>query len=399
MLKSLENLTVIEVGTTVVAPYTAQTLGTLGAEVVKVEHPAGDPFRNVPLITEAGMSGYFAMCNCEKRSISIDLKSSRGLDILLELVQDADVLIENFIPGTADRLGFGYETVSDLTDDIIYCSISGYGQESPWSTRPGFDPILQGNTGLMSTTGERNGPPVRLGVAVIDLVTANWAVIAILNALRDRRRTGEGHYIDMSMHDVGMSMLTKKAATYLISGENPERLGTEDSWAMPYGAYEAKDGRRVMIGTPKQSLWEDLCRLIGRPELIEDDRFLTNADRVENREKLNRVLEPVFRTKTRDEWVEILEEEIPAGAILTIREALSTEQVEASEPIREFEGDLAGVEVLNPPLRTDGERAILEGAPPWLGEHTEEILRELGYSAKEVDSFLNDGVVVADEGH
>jgi formyl-CoA transferase/CoA:oxalate CoA-transferase len=371
MIQALEDLTVLEVGTTVVAPYATQMLGALGAEIIKIEKPGGDPFRGAAPEHESGMSGYFAMCNTGKRSITLDLKDSSGKEAFLKLATQADVVVENLRPGTVDKLGIGYDDVQDSNENLIYCSISGYGQEGEWSQLPGFDPILQGVSGLMSVTGEKDGEPVRIGVAIADLATAMWTSTAILNAIRHRDKTGNGTYIDMSMYDVCLSLLTKKAAHYLILGENPSRMGTEDVWAAPYGGYPTKDGRQIMIGTPRQSLWERLCKAIGHEDLIKKNEFATNEKRVENREELNEVLEEIFQKKDLDEWLDILQEEIPSGPIYNVEEALTSDLTRERDIIQGFQDK---PEVLNLPLRFDGQQHSFETPPPEQGEHTRDVL-------------------------
>lgn len=390
MKQGLDNITVLEVGTTVVAPYASQILGALGAEVVKIERPGGDPFREAAPETESGMSGYFALCNSGKRSITLDLKKEEGKDLFLYLAEECDVIIENLRPGAVDRLGIGYQDVKDLNEDVIYCSISGYGQDGPRSHLPGFDPVLQGVTGLMSTTGEKGGPPIRVGVAVIDLMTATWSTIAIMNAIHHRQQSDDGSYIDMSMYDVGVAMLTKKATQYWVTGENPERMGTEDEWAAPYGAYPTKDDRQIIIGTPWQELWERLCREIDHEELLQDDRFSTNPKRVQNRAQLNEILNKIFKERTLEEWLDILEEEIPAGPIEPVSEALNNDQSEYSNVKTHFE---KGLDVLNLPLRIDEERHEFEVPPPDPGEDTVSILEEYGISGEEIDELKEKNVI------
>lgn len=395
MQKGLDDLSVIEIGTTVVAPYTSQILAALGADVVKVERPGGDPFRNAGLKTDAGISGYFSMCNCEKESISIDLKTNEGKDILLTLAEEADVIIENNRPGVVDKLGIGYEDVKKVSENIIYCSISGFGQEGPLSEHPGFDPIIQGMAGLMAVTGEKDEPPVRIGVAIVDLMTATWSAIAILNSLRYRDRTGKGEYIDMSMYDVGVSTLTKKASHYLITGENPKRMGTEDEWAAPYGAYPTKDNRYLMIGTPWQDLWEKLCKLIDRPDLLKNELFDTERKRIVNRDKLNNELKETFKQKTLDQWVDIIQNKIPAGPIMTVEESLTHEQTDHAGIIKKFDD---GLEVLNLPMKTQSGRHTFEQPPPFYpSEDAVEILKRADFSDEKINEFIEQGVVEANE--
>lgn len=384
----LDGVNVLEVGSTVVGPYATQALGAMGADVVKVEPPDGDSFRGSQPRTETGVSGYFAMCNSGKRSLRLDLKRDEGLEAFLSLVELADVLVINLRPGAAERLGIGPDALAAVNPSLLYCSITGFGRDGPWSDRPAFDPIIQGLSGLMSVTGPAGGPPVRIGVAIIDLVTAVWTAAAVVNALRQRDRTGEGGRIEMNMFETAVSLLTKQATMYRLTGENPVPMGTQDVWAVPYGAYPTADGRRLMVGAAYQSLWERLCHGIDRPDLIEDERFLTRPDRVENREALNGILADVFATRPLDEWMDRLGDELPVGPILRVGEALESEQAAHDGVLGRVEHDEYGaVDVLNLPLRTDEERHAFDTPPPTLGEHSREVLAEAGIAEDAIDDL------------
>lgn len=385
---TLDDITVLEVGSTVVGPYATQALGAMGADVVKVEPPGGDSFRGSRPQTDGGFSGYFAMCNCEKRSLRLDLKRDEGVDALHSLVEVADVIVINLRPGVPERLGIDHATLSDVNPDLIYCSITGFGRDGPWSERPAFDPILQGMSGLMSVTGPKGGPPVRVGVAIIDLVTAIWTGASVVNAVRKRDRTGEAGRIEMNMYESAMSLLTKQATMYQLTGENPVPMGTEDIWAVPYGAYPTADDRYLIVGAAFPSLWERMCHAIDRSDLIEDDRFRTRGDRVENREALNEVLTDIFSSRPLDDWMDLLGDELPVGPILKVGEALESEQAEHDHVVTEVEHDEYGpVEVLNLPLRTDEERQEFDTPPPTLGEHSREVLSEAGISDDALDEL------------
>lgn len=393
MFRGMNDVKVIEVGTTVSAPYAAQTLGALGADVVKVEPPWGDPFRTAADVSDAGISGYFAMCNAGKRGVAVDLKTADGIELFYDLAEQADVVIENFRPGVVDRLGIGYDDLRERNEDLIYCSLSAYGESGPWSDRPGFDPIIQAESGLMSITGERDGEPVRIGVAIVDLLTALWSVVAIQNALLQRHYTDSGAHIDMSMFDAAVSSLTKRAAQYFITGENPERMGTEDTWSVPYGAYPTADDRLIMIGAGRQGLWEDLCRLIDRDDLLEREEFGSKQKRVENREQLNEILSEVFRTKRLETWLDRLQDEIPAGSVSTVEEALTNEHSASRNVATEVEYQSSTIELLNLPLATDSRKHEFDSPPPELGEHNEQVLSEIGYSREEIDRLNREDVI------
>jgi crotonobetainyl-CoA:carnitine CoA-transferase CaiB-like acyl-CoA transferase len=382
----LDGISVIEVGSTVVGPYSTQVLAAMGADVVKVEPPSGDPFRG-DREDEQSVRTYFAMCNCEKRSLQLNLKEEAGREAFLTLAAEADVVIENFRPGVADRLGVGYDDVRDASEDIIYCSISGFGSDSQLQDRAAFDPMLQAMTGLMSTTGERGGKPTRIGVALIDLTTGLWSAIAVLGALQDRTGTDDGSFIDMSMYDVGVSLLTKKAAYYFENDENPPRMGLGSLGSHPYTGYPTADDKMVMVGAPFPSHWVRFCTAIDREDLLEDDRFQTNQDRLDNRDELDRILEDVFRTKSRSEWEDIfLDNNLPVGPIYTVEEALENEITD--DVIGQVEHPNYGsVDTLNLPLKIDGERQQFEGAPPKIGEHSREILAEKGLSEETISEL------------
>jgi crotonobetainyl-CoA:carnitine CoA-transferase CaiB-like acyl-CoA transferase len=394
MKRGISDIKVLELGSTVTTPYATQALSALGAEVVKIEPPGGDPFRSAGVLSDDGVSGYFSMCNCGKKSIKLNLKKDKGREAFLDLAATADVVVENNRPGVVNKLGVDYDAVSDVNEKIVYCSISGYGQDGPWSQRAGFDPIIQGDSGLMSTTGEKGGNPVRIGVAVVDLMTAIWSALAIVNAVRYRDQENEGTYIDMSMFEVGLSLLTKRAAQFYIANENPQRMGTEDSWSAPYGAYETQDDRLLMIGAPWQRIWETLCELIERDDLIDDPRFATNQDRVDNRSALNQELNSTFRQKPLEEWLDILQDEIPAGRVATVEEALTNDHAKYRSPSSKVEYPGKGpIDVLNLPLRYDGERHSFKGSPPpEEGQHSTEILAAM-YGSEYVENLVKKGVI------
>lgn len=393
-MELLDDINVIEIGSTIVGPYASQALGALGADVIKIEPPSGDPFRG-ELARESDIRTYFAMCNAEKRSLKLDLKQDAGREALLDLASEADVIIENFRPGVVDRLGVGYDDVTDVSEDIIYCSISGFGEDSQANDRAIFDPMLQGLTGLMSTTGEKGGDPVRLGIALIDIVTGIWSTVAIQSAIRKRDQTGEGSFIDMRMYDVGVSLLTKKAAHFFEMGENPPRMGLESNSSHPYGGYPTADGKMIMVGAPQPAHWPRFCKAIGREDLIDDARFRSNEDRVEHRDELNEILRGEFERKPRDEWEEVfLNRGLPVGPIHTIQEALENEFTTENKITTTLDHQEYGtVDTLNLPIKIDGERQKFESAPPQVGEHSYEILKEVGLSEDDIEKLAEEDVI------
>lgn len=387
----LSDIKVIEIGSTVAGPYASQALAALGADVVKIEPPTGDPFRG----EKDGMRAYFAMCNSGKRSLKLNLKETEGRQALLDLASETDVVIENYRPGVVDRLGVGYDDIAEVKEDIVYCSISGFGEESSQGDRAIFDPMLQGMTGLMSTTGEKDSDPVRIGVALIDLMTGVWSAVAILSTLHQRDRTGDGGFIDMRMYDVGVSMLTKKAAQYQRTGENPPRMGLESYGSHPYSGYTTADDKMVMVGAPHSAHWPRFCKAINREDLIDDDRFQSNQDRVDNREELNEILRNEFETKSRQEWVEIFEENrLPVGPVRTIEEAL-TNDVTIQNGIRSTleHPEYDSVSILNLPLKINDERQDFTSPPPQVGEDSRDVLSEMGLSEAEIDELAEKEII------
>lgn len=388
------DIRVIGLESAITAPYTTSALGAMGADVIKVEPPGGEGFREAGTKTETGLSGYFALANCDKRSIELDLKSDRGYEVFMDLVAESDVIVENYRPDVVDRLGVGYDGIKSVTEDIVYCSISAYGENGPLSDQPGFDPVVQARSGLMSTTGTEEGSPVRIGVAIVDLATGIWSTAAILNALRHRDRTGEGAYLEMSMFDVGISMLTKHAARYFITGEEATRMGTADTWAHPYRAYSTADDELVMIAAHREQFWQRLCELLDVEELLDDDRFETRDQRVENRDAIDQILQERFQARPLTEWVDLLEGEIPVGPVRSVGEAVTSEQSAARQTTTEVTHPTFGaIDVLNLPLATAEDRHKFENAPPESGEHAIEVLRELGYPPDRIQMLVEDRVI------
>jgi crotonobetainyl-CoA:carnitine CoA-transferase CaiB-like acyl-CoA transferase len=304
------------------------------------------------------------------------------------------VFVENFRPGTADRLGVGYDDVREHNDSIIYGSISAFGETGPWSQRPGYDLLVQGTSGIMSVTGPAEGEPAKVGLPATDLITAMWTAFGVVGALYRRARTGEGERLELGMHDAALPWLTKQAGKAFV-GEEPTRMGTKDPVLAPYQAFPTADGY-LNVACANQKLWTQLCAAIDRPELAEDPRFASNADRVEHMDALEAELSATFEQRTTDEWVERLAEEegLPVGPVLSVPEALESEQTRAREVIGELEHPAAGtIPTIEHPLRFEGADSGFRKAPPLLGEDTEAVLRAAGYDDEAITGLKETGAI------
>ncbi len=369
-------------------------LGDLGADVIKVEQPGqGDNARAFPPFVN-GQSAPFMTFNRNKRSLTLNLKAPDAREIILKLVTRADVFLENFKPGTAERLGLGYRDLAAIHPRLVYCSISGFGQTGPYRDRGGFDLIAQGMSGLMSITGEEDSPPLRVPVPISDLGAGMFAAIGILSALAARERTGRGQWVDTSLLDTPLALSVYEAAQYFATGEVPQRLGPGHRTSAPYQAFRTKDGW-LTLGVATQQFWLRLSSLLGLEQLATDPRFATNAERVKHRKELAGLLQERFERETTAYWIERLEAEgIPAGPIYTYDQAFADPQVRHREMVVEVKHPAAGLtRVLGIPIKFSETPGAIRRPAPLLGQHTPEILDELGYTTAEQERLKASGVI------
>jgi formyl-CoA transferase len=369
-------------------------LGDLGADIAKIEQPgAGDESRAFGPPFLGGESAYFLSINRNKRGCAIDLKSDAGKDVLRRLAAIADVIVENFRPGTLERLGFGYETLARDNSRLILCSITGFGRSGPDADRPGYDLIIQGESGMMDITGEVGGPPTKVGTSIADMVSGLYATQAVLAALMRRERTGQGGRLDISMLDAMASLLTFNAGIYFSTGKSPARRGSAHATISPYEPYEAADGW-INVGVANDKFWKLFCPAIGHDELTSDARFAKAPDRVVHRAALKDILAPIFRQKPRAHWRAVLEKVgVPVGEIRTVGEVCEAPQLKARGVVQTVTHPASGdVRHIASTVRFDDAPPPPARRAPLLGEHTGEILTEwLGLSAVEIDAYARDG--------
>jgi len=374
----LHGVRVLDLSRVLAGPYCTMVLGDLGADVIKVEPPEGDETRAWGPPFAEGESAYYLCVNRNKRGMVVDLKTDEGQAALRALARKCDVMVENFRPDTLARYGLDYETLRAQDPRLVYCSISGFGQTGSLRDRPGYDFMIQAMGGLMSVTGEPDGEPMKVGVAVADLFAGQYAVIAILVALQARERSGEGQYIDIALFDAQLGWLANVASNYLISGNLPQRYGNAHPNIVPYQSFVAADGWFALaVGNDRQ--FARLCELIGKAEWGSDERFATNAARVIYRDELIALLEPIFALLRVDEWLSALEAaDIPCGPINTLDKVFSEPQVSAREMLITMEHPTIGdLPLVGSPLKFSQTPVEYRLPPPRLGEHTDEILREL----------------------
>jgi crotonobetainyl-CoA:carnitine CoA-transferase CaiB-like acyl-CoA transferase len=390
----LEGIRILELGQIIAGCFGTIPLADLGAEVIKIEPHKGDAGRMPSVGNLRGESALFLTFNRNKQSVVLDLKRPEGLDVFYDLVRRSDVVVDNFRPGVLKRLKLDYETLKGINPRIISCTVSGFGEESPYRDHPSYDLIHQAMTGLMSITGEPGRPPVRAGIPVADLAGPVFACQGILIALLERERTGLGQRVDVAMFDALATLLTYIATLYLSQGEVPPPPGSAHEYMVPYQAFQTGDGYLV-IATREEAFWRKLCQVLGRPDLAEDPRFATNAGRVRHKEELLPLLEAVFMTRRTEEWLPLLARaEVPAGPVNTLDKALDDAHLKLRDMIAGFEYPGVGqVRALGNPIKLSRHPHSRCEPPPTLGQHTDEVLsRVLGYSTGRIQTLRQQGI-------
>ena len=396
---ALSKVRVLDLGRVLAGPYCGQILGDMGAEVIKVEHPErGDDTRAWKPPAIGDDAAYFCAGNRNKRSIGIDLATNEGRKLLLELAKNSDVFIENFRPGVTKRLGIDYAEVARVNPQLIYCSISGFGQKGPLAQRAAYDYVVQATAGIIALTGEPERIPVRCAGAISDYGTGLWSVVAVLFALMERDRTGQGQHIDMAMNDTTMLYLSHVAAMYFADGLTPNRVGNGHEKIVPTDVYQTKD-EPLMVLCGNDAMFERLAKAVGRPDMIEDKRLRTNIDRSANLGPLGEIMREAMLKDTRSSWEKRLSDaDVAFAPIRSIEEAYTAEDVAERDMIMELQhGSGETFRVLGSPLKMS-ESSVNENPlpPPMLGEHSEEILRDvLGLNDDDIDALQQSGVINA----
>ncbi|MFD4819736.1 CaiB/BaiF CoA transferase family protein [Peribacillus butanolivorans] len=399
-MRALDGIKVLDLSRTLAGPYSSMLLGDMGADIIKVEQPVtGDESRRFTPPSWNGESCYYLSSNRNKRSITIDLKTDEGREIIYKLAKESDVLIENFRTGALDKLGLGYEQIKEINPRLIYCSISGFGRTGPEKNRAGYDLLLQGYGGLMSITGEQGRTPVKAGMSIVDLTTGMFAVYGILTALIARDKTERGQFIDVSLLDGQISLLNHMATGYFATGNPAGRMGSAHPTLVPYQAFFSKDND-VILAVANNGLWEKCCRAMGWDDLLEDSRFSTNEDRVSNRSTLVPMISERLSMLESKEIFERLDDAgVPCGPIHTIDQVVNHPHVKAREMILEVEHPIVGnLKMPGFPVKLSETPASLKKYPPLLGEHTDEILGELEFSAEQIEELKSKRVIGEFEG-
>lgn len=396
MTGPLKGLKVIDLSHIMAGPACAMLLADMGADVIKVERiPDGDDARRMVPPTIADESAAFLVVNRNKRGIALDLRAEAGRDVLSRLLRNADVLIENFRRGALEQMGFGYDAVHALNPKLIYCSISGFGRTGPYADRGGFDLVAQGMSGLMSITGEGPGhPPVKVGAPVTDITAGILACVGILAALHSRESSGQGQMVDTSLFEAGIIQTYWHSAICFATGRAPGPMGSAHPLNAPYQAFPASDGW-ITVGAANQGNWLRLVEALGAPEMRDDPRFSTNADRMRNLAALTATLTPLFKRRSSADWLRLLEQAgVPAGPVLEVGQMHADPQALAREMIVETEHPAAGhVKAIGLPIKFSNTPGGVRRAAPIFGQDTREVLRDLGFSDTEIDQLAAQGAI------
>jgi formyl-CoA transferase len=396
MALPLAHVRVLDLSRVLAGPYCAMVLGDLGAEVIKVERPgSGDDTRHWGPPFAGGESAYYLCCNRNKKSVTINLKSDRGRDYLRGLAANSDVLIENFLPGTLAEAGLGYEALRALNPRLIFCSITGFGQDGPYRDVPGYDVLIQAMAGVMSITGEPDGTPMKVGVAISDITAGLFAANAIMAALLARERGGEGERIDISLFDSTLAWLANVGSAYLVTGQVPRRYGNAHATIEPYQAFATRDGH-IIVAVGNDGQWQRFCAAVERPDLAADDRFRTNPLRVRHRAVLIPMIEAVLAARPTSEWLpRLARAEVPSGPVNTLDDAFADPQVQARRMLIDVPHPTIGaLRMVGSPIKLATNDGGAASAPPLLGQHTAEVLQGvLGLSAADIDAARAAGAI------
>ena len=395
-MKALDGIRVLDLTRALAGPFCTLMLGDNGADVIKVEIPgSGDDTRKwgPPFIGEE--SAYYLSINRNKRSLTLNLQDAQAQEVFMKLAQDIDVVVENFTPGVMGRFGLDYDAVKAVTPKVVYCSISGFGQDGPYRNRPAYDQIMQGVGGLMSITGEPDGEPQKIGIAVTDIGAGMWSAFAIMAALNHRGKTGEGQYIDISMLDAQVAWLTYQAAFFFANGEAPKRMGAAHPTLVPYQAFMCKDGKYINVAVGSERIWERFCQGMEREDLKDHPDYATNSVRVNNRGAMVSMLQEIFLTRPVAEWVKDLQAaNVPCGPINDLADVFADPQVLARNMYLEMaHPTLGSIKQTGLPIKFSLTPGGLDRHPPLLGEHNQEILKSLGYSEADVQSLMAQSVI------
>ncbi|RMA60644.1 crotonobetainyl-CoA:carnitine CoA-transferase CaiB-like acyl-CoA transferase [Acidovorax sp. 100] len=376
----LEGVRVLDLSRVFAGPLCGQVLADFGADVIKVEHPGrGDDTRDWGMRIGKTETTYYNSMNRNKRSITVDLQTPEGVRIIRDLLPQCDVVVQNFKTGGAEKLGLGYEQLKAIKPDLIYCSVAGYDSSGPEAKRPGYDLVIQGEAGLMAINGEANQPPLKFGVAAVDMMTGMYAAQAVLAALFRRERTGKGRHIEMALYDCGLMITGYYGLDAMLLGHDPQRYGNAHPSIVPYGMFEAQDGP-LIIAVGNNSQFDKFCRqVVMRPDIVEDPRFATNVERARNRLTLLPEMKALIASFPRDVLLERLTAAgIPCGRVAGLHEALTSERTRRGGLLQEMPHPVAGTtHVFAPPYRLDGQRLPIRNAPPTLGDATRDVLQQL----------------------